>query len=226
MKIKKSKRANLENKRLLFLQIGLVISLFLILMAFEWTTEKSYSVEKLFSNTNSEVEEIVKITVQEDKKPVIPIPKAQPVNFSIKENDQKVDEIEIHFAYPEDTENSLDLFNIYEPDEVIEEPTIFKVVEEFPSFPGGLASLQKYLIDNLKYPKPAVEAGITGTVYVNFIVWADGSIRNAKIERGIGGGCDEAALRVVNDMPDWIPGKQRTVPVNVQMVLPVKFQLN
>jgi protein TonB len=225
MKIKKSEKANLEHKRTLFFQIGLVVSLSVVLAAFEWRSEKAYSIEKLFSNENYEIEEIVKITVQEDNKPLIPIPKVQPVNFSVIDNSEPEDIIEIIFEDPDKTQNVLNLINIDEPEEFTEEPVVFKVVEEQPSFPGGYAALQKYLLDNLKYPRLAVETGISGTVYMNFIVWEDGSIRDVFVQRGIGGGCDEEALRVVTNMPKWNPGKQRTKTVNVQMVLPVKFNL-
>ncbi|MBM3436067.1 MAG: TonB family protein [Bacteroidetes bacterium] len=226
MEVKKSKGANLESKRILFLQIGLVVSLCFTLAAFEWTMEKSYSMDKLFSNTRYEIEEIVKITVQEDTKPIIPVPKVQPVNFSVIDNEKAEDIIEIDFTDPEDTENSLDLIKIDEPEDEPEDNGFFTVVEEQPSFPGGYAALLKYIKDHLDYPQTAREIGLAGTVYVSFIVWKDGSIRNVVLQRGIGGGCDEAALHVIENMPSWIPGKQRTVPVNVQMVLPVKFQLN
>jgi len=225
MKIKKSKKANLENKRTLFFQIGLVVSLSVVLVAFEWRSEKAYSIEKLFSNENYEIEEIVKITVQEDHKPLIPIPKVQPVNFSVIDNSEPEDILEIFFEDPEKAENVLNLINIDEPEKYTEDTVLFKVVEEQPSFPGGYPALQKYLLDNLKYPRIAIETGISGTVYMNFIVWEDGSIRKVFVQRGIGGRCDEEALRVITNMPKWNPGKQRTKPVNVQMVLPVKFNL-
>jgi len=86
--------------------------------------------------------------------------------------------------------------------------------------------MRKFLGNNIKYPKSAIEADITGTVYIEFIVWNDGSIRNVSVKRGIGGGCDEEAIRIVMMMPKWIPGLQRTKPVNVQMILPVTFKLN
>lgn len=225
MKIKKSKRADLERRRLLFLQIGLVLSLALILAAFEWKTVKSYSVAKWFVNTDYEIEEIAKITIQENHKPVVPVPKVHPVNFKEIENDMTEDQIEIEFTDPDDAENDHNLFPVDEPADIENEPPFFTVVEVFPEFPGGYASLQKYLTENLKYPRQAIEAGISGTVYVNFIIGSDGKIKDAKIERGIGGGCDEEALRVVKGMPSWSPGKQRNIPVNVQMVLPVKFSL-
>ena len=98
-------------------------------------------------------------------------------------------------------------------------------VEQKPNFIGGDAALFKYLGENIKYPAMARENGIEGTVYVEFIIAKDGSITEANVKRGIGGGCNEEALRVVNSMPKWKPGKQQGNPVKVKYTLPVKFKL-
>jgi len=102
----------------------------------------------------------------------------------------------------------------------------YTIVEEPPSFPGGEKARVQYMLDNLKYPEGAKSKGIQGTVFVAYIVRADGSISDAKVLRGIGGGCDEEALRVVNAMPKWDPGKQRGKAVNVQFNMPIKFALD
>jgi periplasmic protein TonB len=102
---------------------------------------------------------------------------------------------------------------------------VFLVVEEMPSFPGGDAGLYKYLGENIKYPPVARENGIQGRVYVTFVVNEQGKISDPKVMRGIGGGCDEEALRVVRNMPDWKVGKQNGRPVKVQYTLPVVFNL-
>jgi TonB family protein len=102
---------------------------------------------------------------------------------------------------------------------------IFMVVEKMPEFPGGEKALNRFLNDSLQYPDAARESGIQGTVYLSFIVNKDGSVTNARVLRGIGGGCDEEAIRVVKSMPNWLPGKQRGKPVRVQFNLPVKFSL-
>jgi protein TonB len=101
---------------------------------------------------------------------------------------------------------------------------IFTVVEEMPSFPGGEEKLFEYL-SKIKYPSIARENGISGRVYVTFVVDKDGKIKDAKILRGIGGGCDEEAMRVVKSMPDWKPGRQNGRNVSVQYNLPVNFNL-
>ena len=111
---------------------------------------------------------------------------------------------------------------------VLEEPKEeepFKFVEQMPTFPNGESAMMKYLRDNIKYPNIARENGISGRVIVQFVVSKDGEIKNAKVVRGIGGGCNEEALRVVNAMPRWVPGKHngRTVPVT--FTLPILFEL-
>lgn len=114
-------------------------------------------------------------------------------------------------------------------EKVIEEEDrtpIFTVVEEMPSFPGGEESRLKFLSDNILYPQVAKESGISGTVYVGFVVDSRGKVTEAKILRGIGGGCDEEALRVIKLMPSWHPGKQAGKPVRVQFTMPIRFTLN
>ena len=102
---------------------------------------------------------------------------------------------------------------------------VFQVVEVNPEFPGGMEALIKYLSENIKYPEQAKKDKTQGKVYISFVVEKDGSVADAKVLRGIGGGCDEEALRVVNAMPKWTPGKQRNTPVRVQFNLPVAFKL-
>ena len=110
--------------------------------------------------------------------------------------------------------------------EEVEAPQqIFTIVEQMPEFPGGEEKLFEYLGKNIKYPSMARENGITGTVYVTFVVEGNGEISDVKKLRGIGGGCDEEAMRVVKAMPSWRAGKQNGKSVRVQYNLPIKFTL-
>jgi TonB family protein len=102
----------------------------------------------------------------------------------------------------------------------------FTIVEKMPEFPGGTNAMTRYLNANLRYPAEAGDSGVEGTVIVSFEVAANGSISHARVLRGIGGGCDEEALRVISAMPDWRPGKQGGKPVRVLMNLPVRFSLS
>ena len=110
-------------------------------------------------------------------------------------------------------------------EEVVVEEEIFQIVEEMPSFPGGEAKLNDYIAKNVKYPQIARETGIQGHVFVGFVIEPDGSISNVRLLRGIGGGCDEEAIRVVKSFPKWKPGKQRGKAVRVSYQLPVFFKL-
>jgi TonB family protein len=106
-----------------------------------------------------------------------------------------------------------------------EQKQAFKAVEVMPAFPGGEEARIKFMMENLKYPQDAMKKGISGKVFVSFIVKADGSITDVKILRGIGGGCDEEAMRVVKLMPKWKPGMSKGVPADVIFNLPVTFAL-
>lgn len=225
MRLKKSDKANLEKRRWVFFQIGLIIGLSVVFLAFEWTTVRTNMID--WDNLGGEVidEEIVEITIHKKKKPVMPKPQIiRPIEEVTNEIETDED-LEINIEVTDETLNNLDFEIAEEQDEVAEEPQIFQIVEFQPEFPGGLSAMYKYIAENIKYPESAKEVGIQGPVHVSFIVWNDGSIKNVKILRGIGGGCDEETLRVIKSMPNWKPGIQRTQAVNVQMSIPVVFNL-
>ena len=104
-----------------------------------------------------------------------------------------------------------------------EEP--FTVVEQQPEYPGGLEALRSFLGNNLKYPRAAASAGVAGRVYVSFVVNTDGSLTDLHVVKGIGFGCDEEAVRVMQKMPRWRPGKQSGRAVRVKYNLPISFTL-
>lgn len=110
-------------------------------------------------------------------------------------------------------------------EEEVAEADIFTVVEESPAFPGGIAARTKFLQENMIYPQIARENRIQGTVYVTFVVEINGNLTDVRVLRGIGGGCDEEAVRVIKTMHNWSPGKQRGKPVRVQFNMPIKFTL-
>lgn len=223
MEKKKSDKANLENKRTVFLEIGFVLALALVFFAFEY---KSYdkveytNVERLVDDTP---EEIIPITEQKVKPPP-PKPPPQVTIINVVEDDVEVeDDIEIDIDFDED--EAMEEFQFVEDEEEIEEEQIFLVVENMPEFPGGEAAMYKFIGNNIDYPRMAKESGISGRVFVTFVVERDGSVTDVQILRGIGGGCDEEAVRVIKAMPKWNPGKQRGKPVRVQYRMPIKFTL-
>lgn len=116
-------------------------------------------------------------------------------------------------------------FGAFAQEEVKVEEEVFVVVEEQAEFPGGLDSMYAYIQKNLVYPEKAKAEGIEGRVFVSFIIEKDGSISNILVKRAIGGGCEEAAVEMIKNMPKWKPGKQRGKPVRFQYVLPIKFEL-
>ena len=97
---------------------------------------------------------------------------------------------------------------------------------KMPTFPGGEEALLKFVMANTNYPREAKKSKIRGKVYVSFIVDKEGKVKDAVVKKGIGGGCDEEALRVVQMMPQWIPGTQDGRPVDVKFNLPIPFGLN
>lgn len=114
------------------------------------------------------------------------------------------------------------------PPPVIEEPKVeepVRFVQQMPQFPDGDAALLKWLAANIKYPNIAKENGIQGRVIAEFVVSKTGDISNVKIVRGIGGGCDEEAIRVIKEMPKWKPGKNNGREVPVTFTLPISFKL-
>ena len=140
-------------------------------------------------------------------------------------DDVEVEDIELN---AEVDQNEIIEEYVYEAPEIEEEEIveaeIFKVVEEMPEFPGGAGKLLEYIGKNIKYPMMARESDIQGKVFVQFVVEPDGNISHVQVLRGIGGGCDEEAVRVVESMPKWKPGKQRGAPVRVQYMVPIVFK--
>ena len=224
MERKKSLKADLENKRTLFLQIGLIISLAITLAAFEWKSYEKREVN-LKQRAQSEIpEEIIPITKQEEPEPP-PEPPQTTTELNIVENEADVeDDIIIDVEADDDTEVE-EYTPMLQEEEDVEEEKVFMVVEEQPSFPGGEQARMRYLSNNIDYPQLARESGIQGTVYVTFVVEKDGSITDVRVLRGIGGGCDKEAIRVVKEMPRWEAGMQRGKPVRVQFNMPIRFTL-
>ena len=217
MDAKKNPDVNLERKKGLFLQIGLVVSLLLVLVAFEYKSyEKSaYNLGQL--NLDDLEEEIIPITKQEVKPP--PPPPPPPEVIEIVEDEVEIEnEIEI-----EDTESDEDeVIEIEEDDD----EEFFMVVENMPEFPGGDLGLMKYIQKHVRYPAIAKEYNITGKVYVSFIVDKSGSVTNVKVVRGVDKNLDAEAVRVVKSLPKYKPGKQRGKAVRVMFTIPINFTLN
>lgn len=225
MEEKKSPKANLENKKLLFTQIGLIISLLLAWMVFEFKSYDKREIDTSLLNREIAVdEEMVEITKQDEPKPQpMEMPK-QTTQLEIVQDDVEVEDININAEIEQNEVVEEYVAPEIEEEEVVEQE-IFQIVEEMPAFPGGEQKLMEYVGKNIKYPQIARESGIQGRVFVGFVVEPDGSVSNVKLLRGIGGGCDEEAMRVIKNMPKWKPGKQRGKAVRVSYQIPVMFRL-
>ncbi len=224
METKKTKKANLEIKKDFFFQTGLALTLLIVFAAFEWKTYKEENF-KLPNPTVFDIEDIIISTEPEEIKPEPPKPNL----IDLVETDDNADQQEIDFEIEiEDFKPGEIVYTKPELPEDIDDGNSdepFIIVEQMPEFPGGENAMFQYLGENMKYPRMAVENEIQGTVHITFVIERDGTITGIRIIRGIGGGCDEEALRVVRNMPKWNPGKQRGVPVRVQFNLPMRFIL-
>lgn len=222
--IKKNPKYDLERFRSLFVEIGLVVALALVLMAFEW--KKADKAESGFEQMQviDIPEELVEITRQEQPEPPKPEPQTTILEI-VDDNVEVQNELDISAEDDQSKEVAEFIAPVVVEEVQVVEAEIFTIVEEQPEFPGGEAALMEYLGKNISYPQLARESNIQGTVYVKFVVEPNGSISNVSILRGIGGGCDEEAIRVVKNMPSWKAGKQRGKAVRVQFNLPIRFIL-
>ncbi|MDR2907615.1 MAG: energy transducer TonB [Bacteroidales bacterium] len=207
------------------MQIGLVVTLAGVLVAFEWKSYDAVDMSGLERQVQMEEEEIVIQTEQNTPPPPPPPPQEVITELEIVADDEVADDIEVSVETDQEEVAEVYIAPVVEAEEEAPEEQIFQVVEENPGYPGGEQARQEYLGNNIKYPAIARESGIAGTIYITFVVERDGSITDVKVVRGIGGGCDEEAIRVVQGMPKWAPGKQRGKAVRVQFMMPIKFTL-
>ena len=228
MEIKKSEKANLENKKLLFVEIGLVVALGITLFAFEWTSKET-KVSTLEDTTEVLIEEEI-IPITQDTPP--PPPAAPKIPVLSDQIDIVDDEIELEddlFMNLEDDANlGVEIMDYIEvEEEVVEEEAIpFQLVEEKPSFQGGDANqFSTWVNQRLVYPEIAKENGVQGRVTLQFTVEKDGTVTKVKVLRGVDPSLDKEAVRVVSMSPKWKPGKQRDRAVPVTYTFPVFFQL-
>ena len=227
MEVKKSPKADLENKKTTNLLIGAIMILAVLFVGFEWSErDKKVTTDSGIQEVVFE-EEIIPITEQEQPKQAPPPPEAPKMEdvLEIAENDADVEETTIQAS--DDIQQAVEVK--YTPVEVeeeeVEEQQIFQVVEEMPEFPGGMGECMKFLGKNIKYPTISQENGVQGRVIVQFVVNRDGSIVDPVVVRGVDPYLDKEALRVIASMPKWKPGKQRGKAVRVKYTVPVTFRL-
>lgn len=225
MEIKKTPKADLQNKRTLLLEIGLVVSLALVILAF-WYTPKEHKIEKLDLQTAIVEEEITEITRQ-DQKPI-----EQPRKVEVKviadllqvvTNDTKIT-TEVDFAEFDDNTDFVQSVGVAE--EVVEEDQPFLIAETMPSFQGGdLNTFRAWVQQNVRFPQIALENGIQGRVVLSFVIEKDGRLTNIQVLQTPDRSLSEEAIRVLSKSPKWSPGKQRNQVVRVKYTLPVDFRV-
>jgi len=220
MEIKKTQKADLLSKRGLFFSIGLVSSLALMLMAFEWK-QQDEKVDLLSVKSTNTFEEMLDVPTTQHLPPLAPVIQ-QPQIMEVPDEEKIQENLNISFDNEAATIEVISVAS-EQPAEEVEE--IFTIVEE-PAVPeGGINSFYKYLVDNMKYPPQARRLGIEGKVMLQFVVDKNGLIGDVSVLRGIGSGCDEEAVRVMKNAPPWKPGKQRGKPVKQRCIMPISFKI-
>lgn len=221
METKKNPSADLRPKRGYFLNIGLCISISIALLAFEWKTAQINNIiidgqDIIFGE--EDIPEIPQI-LQPPPPPKIKNPVIEIVPNDIEIKDLPDFQIEVDPA-DKNPEVTIEI----EPEKEIADETV-DFSEVMPQPVGGMEAWNSFLSKNLKYPTQARRMGVEGTVYVSFVVNKLGQIEDVELVRGIGAGCDEEALRVILAAEDWLPGRNRGIPVKVKMRVPIRFRL-
>lgn len=224
--IKDKREGSETDLRLLFFAIGLAASLASMIIVFNWKFYDDGNQIQLAGMTNERFDDLVEIPLTDQ---VPPPPPLQAQQFIITEVDDEIEVESLDLNLDVEITDDMSIaapvqVDVEElPEEEVDE--VFVIVENKPEPAGGFPAFYKYLSENLKYPSAARIHGISGRVYVEFIVEKDGSITNIAVIKGIGGGCDDEAMRVMSNAPQWQPGKQRGRPVKVKMTIPINFTL-
>lgn len=225
MNSKKSKNADLEGKRLGFFGLGLVLAASVVLMAFTFSSIELKDIANLMDDDSNKMEEeIVEEFNMVEPPPPPPPPPAQippPVIEEVKEVENEI-EVEIVDQIDKSLENEVDLD---EEEDEIETTVIHDVVAVSPEYPGGPGEMALFIQKTFEYPEMAREMGEQGTIWVEFVVYSDGKIKDVKVVKGVSESLDKEAMRVVKKMPNWKPGEQAGKKVNVRYTIPIKAKL-
>lgn len=221
METKKYKHADLERKRSVFFQIGLIVALGSAFAAFEWSSQDVQIPIEMIGTPIEEDLDLPEVIKVEEKK-TEPIKKFKPLEeIIIAENDDPT------ATTPDFTSEVAPDASITIPETQAEEvdETVHVIVERMPDFPGGMGALMNYFARNIRYPVICAELNVQGKVYVGFVVDKDGSVTDVKVLRSPDANLSKEALRVVSLMPKWKPGKQGGKAVKVSYTVPVNFKL-
>jgi protein TonB len=220
---KKNPKADLTKTTGLFFNVGLVITLLVVIVAFEWRVYEDGSEVSLKAQAE-QFEDLMDIP-QTQQPPPPPPKKIQPEIIEVPDEEEIEEEIEIDLDVEMTEETVIEEVVFEEAPAEEEVETIFTIVEDQPAPEGGMAAFYQFVQKQMKYPAQARRMGIEGKVFVQFVVDKDGTLTEVKAVKGIGAGCDEEAVRVIEGAPKWKPGKQRGRAVKVRMILPIQFKL-
>ncbi|MBE6195337.1 MAG: energy transducer TonB [Rikenellaceae bacterium] len=225
MEIKKNPKVDVQNKRVLLLEIGLAVALLIVIAAFLYTP-REYKIEQVEQVVTVVEEEITEITRQ-DQKPPEP-PKRTEITvitdiLNIVTNDEKIS-TNVDFAeFAEDVEI---IQQVAVSEEVIEDDQPFVKVEQMPSFMGGdLMTFRNWVQSKVRYPQIAQENNISGRVLLMFVIEKDGSLTNIQVLQTPDSSLSDEAIRILKTSPKWTPGKQRNQSVRVKYTLPIDFRI-
>ncbi|MBQ9137094.1 MAG: energy transducer TonB [Alistipes sp.] len=225
MEIKKNPKVDVNNKRMVMLEIGLILALLAVIAAFLYAP-KEVEVEKIDINYGPVEEQITEITRQEEQRQEPPKKTEITVItdvLNIVTNDEK---IETGFDFAEFDEDVEIVQQVAVEEEVIEEDQPFVKVEEMPSFQGGdLQTFRNWVQSKVRYPQIAQENNISGRVFLMFVVERDGTLTNIQVLQTPDSSLSDEAIRVLKTSPKWKPGKQRNQTVRVKYTLPIDFRI-
>lgn len=225
LEIKKTEHADLDKKEVFFFSISLFITLVMVLGAFEYKQYDKPVMELVSRNTNT-FEEMLDVPATE----IPPTPEVivqQPQLVEVPDEQEIEEEVKFVFDVEVTEDTKIQAVEVIEAPKIVEEETeeIFTIVEVSAEPKDGLAAFYQSMAEQIKYPSQARRLRVEGKVFVEFVIGKDGKITEVKAVKGIGAGCDEEAVRIIQNSPPWNPGRQRGKPVRQRMVLPIIFKL-
>jgi protein TonB len=229
MEIKKNPKVDLEKDISLSFLMGLVLSLSILFVGFEWGEEDLQVASDTGLSSVIDEEEIDMTVQNEPPPPPPPEPEVikEPDILDIVEDEVKVDDIQIASSEDDISQAQKDTYvpPVEEEEEEVDDNFVFVTVEKMPEFPGGDPALLKWISEHIVYPTIAAENGIQGRVSCTFTVNVDGSVSDVQVVRPVDPNLDKEAIRVLKLVPKFKPGEQRGKPVRVKYSVPVRFRL-
>jgi protein TonB len=221
MELKKNPKADVHQYRGMFFSVSLTITLALVITAFEWKSDGNGNSVNL-ANLDLVHDELLDIPPTEQTPPP-PAQVIMPKVVEVPDDEEIAKEMEVLMDV--EIKETSEVIPVRVIEEIAKEETdeVFLIVEDDPEFPGGTPAFQKFLKANIRYPYKARTMHVEGKVYVQAVVGKDGKLTDVQVLKGIGSGCDEEALRVINMSPVWKPGRQRGHAVKTRIVIPIVF---